>query len=134
MVYYNKTDCHNILVEILLKVALNTTTQTLTPTTSDNDNKIKSSFQILIYLCLVLWHLNPLSTIFQLHRGNQFHWWRENQRPVASHWQTLSHNVVSSTLAREGLELTLVVISTDCIGSYKSNYHMITTTTGSPHI
>jgi hypothetical protein len=74
MVYYNKTDGHNILVEILLKVGLNTTTQTLTPTTSDNDNKIKSSFQILIYLCLVLWHLNPLSTIFQLHRGSQFFW------------------------------------------------------------
>jgi hypothetical protein len=29
-----------------------------------------------------------------------------------------------------GFELiTLVVISTDCIGSYKSNYHTITTTT-----
>jgi hypothetical protein len=28
-----------------------------------------------------------------------------------------------------GFELTtLVVIGTDCIGSYKSNYHMITTT------
>jgi hypothetical protein len=25
----------------------------------------------------------------------------ENHRPVASHWQTLSHNVVSSTLHRE---------------------------------
>jgi hypothetical protein len=26
---------------------------------------------------------------------------RENHRPVASHWQTLSHNVVSSTLHHE---------------------------------
>ncbi len=26
---------------------------------------------------------------------------RENHRPVASHWQTLSNNVVSSTLRRE---------------------------------
>jgi hypothetical protein len=26
---------------------------------------------------------------------------RENNRPVASHWQTLSHNVVSSTLHHE---------------------------------
>ena len=26
---------------------------------------------------------------------------RENNRPVASHWQTLSHNVVSSTLRHE---------------------------------
>ena len=33
-------------------------------------------------------------------------------------------------LAREGFELTmLVVIDTDCIGSHKFNYHMITTTT-----
>ena len=40
----------------------------------------------------------------------------ENHRPVASHWQTF--------------ELTTsVVIGTDCIGSCKSNYHMITATT-----
>ena len=33
-------------------------------------------------------------------------------------------------LAWEGFELTtLVVICTDCIGSYKYNYHTITTTT-----
>jgi hypothetical protein len=32
-------------------------------------------------------------------------------------------------LASAGLKLTLVVIGTDCICSYKSNYYMITTTT-----
>ena len=53
----------------------------------------------------------------------------ENHQPAASHWQTLSHYVVSST-PWEGLELTtLVVIGTDCIGSCKSNYRTITTTT-----
>ena len=53
----------------------------------------------------------------------------ENHRSVASHWQTLSHNVVSSTSPWTGFELiTLVVIGTDCIGSFKSNYHTITTT------
>ena len=42
----------------------------------------------------------------------------ENHRPAASHGQTLSHNVV-----------TLVVICTDYIGSYKYNQHRIRTTT-----
>ena len=51
----------------------------------------------------------------------------ENQRPVASHWQILSHIVVSSTKM-------VVVIGTDCIGSYKSNYHTITTATAPFHI
>jgi hypothetical protein len=48
----------------------------------------------------------------------------EYHQPAASHWQTLSHNVVSSAPHHErGLELTtLVVIDTDCIGSCKSNY------------
>ena len=42
----------------------------------------------------------------------------------------LSHNVVSNTHPRARFELTtLVVIGTDCIGSYISNYHSITTTT-----
>ena len=46
-----------------------------------------------------------------------------------SHWQTLSHNVVSNT-PRVGFKLTtIVVIGTNCIGSCKSNYHTITTTT-----
>ena len=55
----------------------------------------------------------------------------ENHWPVASHWQTLSHNVVSNTPRYErGIELKiLVVIGTDCTGSCKSNYHAITTTT-----
>jgi len=48
----------------------------------------------------------------------------ENHWPVASHWQTLSHNVVSSTPRHEwGSNSQL----TDCTGNYKSNYHTITT-------
>ena len=54
----------------------------------------------------------------------------ENHRPVASHWQTLSHNVVlciEYTSPWTGFELTtLVVIGTDCTGSCKSNYYPIT--------
>ena len=57
----------------------------------------------------------------------------ENHRPAANHWQTLSDNDLSSTPSlSEILELTtLEVIDTDCIGSYKSNYHTVLTTTAS---
>jgi hypothetical protein len=50
-----------------------------------------------------------------------------------SHWQTLSHNVVSSieyTLPWTRFKLTtIVVIAIDCTGSSKYIYHMSTTTT-----
>jgi hypothetical protein len=41
---------------------------------------------------------------------------RENHRPVASHWQTLSHNVV---------HLALIEIRNNWTCSFKSNYHTI---------
>ena len=50
---------------------------------------------------------------------------RENHRPVASHWQTLSHHVISSTPRQ-----LLVVIGTYCTEACKStDYHTITATT-----
>ena len=55
-------------------------------------------------------------------RGN-----RKN-RLVASYWQTLSHIKYTSQWARFELT-TLVGICADCICSYKSNNHTITTTT-----
>ena len=51
--------------------------------------------------------LTPLSTIFQLYCGLSVLWVGEsgvpgeNHRPVAIHWQTLSHNVVLSTTRHE---------------------------------
>jgi hypothetical protein len=41
----------------------------------------------------------------------------ENHHPAANHWQTLSHNVVSSIPHLGGIITTLVVIGTDCTGS-----------------
>jgi hypothetical protein len=39
----------------------------------------------------------------------------ENHRPIASNWQTLSHNVVSSTLHLSGIRTHSVVMGTNCI-------------------
>jgi hypothetical protein len=52
----------------------------------------------------------------------------ENHRPVASHWHTLSHNVVHLALVEIPTN-NISGDSTDCIGSCKSNYHTITATT-----
>jgi hypothetical protein len=51
----------------------------------------------------------------------------ETHRPVASHWQTLWHNVLHISLIE--IRTTSMVISTHCIGSCISNCHMITSTT-----
>jgi len=51
-------------------------------------------------LCLM-----PLSKNFQLYRGGQFYWWRilVYSEKTTDLQQTLSHNVVSSTLRLNGI-------------------------------
>ena len=74
-----------------------------------------------------LWCWTPLSNIFQLYRGGQFYWLRKSEYPVKTTDITWCIEYTSKWTRFE--LLTLVVIDTDCIGSCKSNYHTITTTT-----
>ena len=85
------------------------------------------------YLSVGLWCWTPLSTIFQLFRGDQFYLFPEKTTDLSQVTDKLDKLCCIEYISPwTGFELiTLVVIGTDFTGSCKSNYHAITTTTAS---